>query len=134
MNANHNQQSGPSNPSTISGVEMVVLKPVIRVLNKKQVGDRGEYVGRPSPLGNPFKLEGEADREAVSERFEVWLRQQIEIKDRHVCSELNRLYRLARDRSELDLVCWCAPRRCHADVIRLVLLEAFGDNTAHNPG
>ena len=99
----------------------------IRVLNTRLVADRGEYVGRPSPLGNPFKLERESDRESdresVIERYEVWLREKIRIRDRLVCDELNRLYKIVRDSGVLELVCWCAPKRCHADVIRCVLLE-----------
>ena len=98
---------------------------VIRVLNKRQVGARGEYVGRPSPLGNPFKLEREAQRGAVIERYERWLREHIASHDRQVCQELNRLYRIARDTGELELTCWCAPKPCHADVIRRVLLETL---------
>ena len=99
--------------------------PEIRILNKKLVGDRGEYVGRPIALGNPFKLECEADREQVIGQYELWLRTQVEVWNPEVCNELNRLYRIARDSGELELTCWCAPLRCHAEVIRQVLLEAF---------
>jgi hypothetical protein len=37
---------------------------MITVGNKK-LGARGIYVGRPSPLGNPFPLQCEAQRSAV---------------------------------------------------------------------
>lgn len=97
----------------------------ILVLNKRNSGSRGEYVGRPSPLSNPFKLEHESDRHVVIAQYEVWLRQRIAARDKHVCDELNRLYVIARDTELLELVCWCAPKRCHADVIRKVLLEAL---------
>jgi Domain of unknown function (DUF4326) len=100
----------------------------IQVLNKRNAGPRGEYVGRPSPLGNPFKLEHESDRDAVIARYEVWLRERIAARDQRVCDELNRLYVIARDTNLLELVCWCAPKRCHAEVIRKVLLEAFERN------
>ena len=95
----------------------------IRVLNKRLVGNRGEYVGRPSPLGNPFKLERESDRESVIEWYEVWLREKIRTRDKAVCDELNRLFKIARDSGVLELACWCAPKLCHAEVIRCVLLE-----------
>jgi hypothetical protein len=101
---------------------------VIRVLNKRDTGTRGEYVGRPSPLGNPFKLECESDRDLVIARYEVWLRERIAARDKRVCNELNRLYDIARDTGLLELVCWCAPKRCHADVIRTVLLEVLKRN------
>jgi hypothetical protein len=101
---------------------------VLQVLNKRNSGTRGEYVGRPSPLGNPFKLEHESDRDAVIARYEIWLRERIVARDRRVCDELNRLYVIARDTGLLELVCWCAPKRCHADVICTVLLEALKRN------
>ena len=100
----------------------------ILVLNKRSAGTRGEYVGRPSPLGNPFKLERESDRDAVIAQYEVWLRERIVARDKRVCDELNRLYVIARDTGLLELVCWCVPKRCHADVIRKVLLEALKRN------
>ena len=107
----------------------------VRVLNKRLVGDRGEYVRRPSPLGNPFKLERESDRESVIERYEVWLREKITTRDKAVCGELNRLYKIARDFGVLELLCWCAPKLCHADVIRRVLLEQLSKlaKPLHNP-
>ena len=100
----------------------------ILVLNKRNTGTRGEYVGRPSPLGNPFKLGRESDRDAVIARYEVWLRERIMARDKRVCAELNRLYLIARDTELLELVCWCAPKHCHADVIRKVLLESLQFN------
>ena len=69
----------------------------VRVLNKRSAGTRGEYVGRPSPLGNPFRLGRESDRDLVIALYEVWLRERIETRDRSVCKELTRLYVIARD-------------------------------------
>jgi hypothetical protein len=100
----------------------------ILVLNKRSAGTRGEYVGRPSPLGNPFKLQRESDRDVVIGQYEDWLRERIRARDGRVCNELNRLYDIARDTGLLELVCWCAPKRCHADVIRTVLLEVLKRN------
>ena len=100
----------------------------IVVLSKRDSGARGEYVGRPSPLGNPFKLECESNCDAVIARYEVWLRERIAARDQRVCDELNRLYVIARDTGLLELACWCAPKRCHAEVIRKVLLEVLERN------
>ncbi len=101
---------------------------VILVLNKRDAGTRDEYVGRPSPLGNPFKLERESDRDTVLAQYEVWLRERIAARDKSVCDELNRLYVIARDTGLLKLVCWCTPKRCHVDVIRNMLLEVLERN------
>jgi Domain of unknown function (DUF4326) len=99
----------------------------IQILNKRTVGDRGEYVGRPSALGNPFKLEQESQRNSVIQQYELWLQERINARDSRVCHEFNRLYRIARDQGVLELTCWCAPKRCHADVVRNILLEAFNE-------
>ena len=45
---------------------------MITVGNKKH-GACGVYVGRPSPLGNPFAMQGEAERAAVIRAYEDWL-------------------------------------------------------------
>ena len=100
----------------------------ITVVNKK-AGGKGEYIGRPSPLGNPFtsKAHGMGKRvDTVQEsiaQFDAWLQAKIADRDQAVCDELDRLYVLAQQRP-LQLVCWCAPGPCHGDVIKRVLEEA----------
>lgn len=75
-----------------------------RVWNKAR-GDypaSAVYVGRPSKWGNPYRL-GKGDRAEVIAKFREWL-----------------LSESGLDVAELrgkDLVCWCAPRACHADVL-----------------
>jgi hypothetical protein len=91
-------------------------------IGNKTRGDRGEYVGRPSPLGNPYVIGRDGDRRAVIARYRQWLRERIAEGDLRVCGELERLARLARERGQLTLVCWCAPEACHATVIREFLL------------
>lgn len=83
--------------------------------------DKGAvYVGRPSPLGNPFVLTDESRRDEVCDRYETWLRSKVEQGDPAVLKELRRLYRLAQD-GPVVLGCYCAPRRCHADSIKRFL-------------
>ena len=87
--------------------------------------DRGaEYVGRPSPLGNPFVMNGERTRDEVCDKYEAWLRSKIATKDPAVCAELNRLYKIAKQR-DLILGCYCAPKRCHAESIKKVIDAAL---------
>lgn len=64
------------------------------------------YVGRPSPFGNPFVIGRDGSREEVVRKYEAWLMAQPDL--------------VARAKEELvgrDLVCWCAPRACHADIL-----------------
>lgn len=95
----------------------------IRITNKKS-GGAGHYVGRPSPLGNPFVLKHEGERERVIGQYRDWLKTRLEARDEAVRAELNSLYRELVSRGELELTCWCAPRRCHAEVIAEFLAEA----------
>jgi len=95
---------------------------VIKITNKKR-GGKGEYVGRPSVLGNPFPLRSEEERERVIRRFEEWLEQALK-RDAKVRAEMNRLYSELIKKGSLELTCWCSPRPCHAEVIARKLAEA----------
>ena len=80
------------------------MKP--RVLNKRTVGIPRDavYIGRPSMWGNPFPMRSEQDRDKVCDQFEAWVATQPNL--------------VARAREVLrgkDLVCFCAPKRCHGD-------------------
>jgi Domain of unknown function (DUF4326) len=97
-------------------------------VNLKNPHQRGEYIGRKtherqaSPLGNPFWLDHErrddpVARAYVIHQFDYWLRMRIRAMDRHVISELERLLEIAKT-GDLQLLCWCAPRECHGDIIR----------------
>jgi hypothetical protein len=58
-------------------------------------------ISRRSRFGNPFILGVHGDRDEVCDRFEAEVLPTLDV------SEL---------RGE-DLVCWCAPLRCHGDSI-----------------
>jgi len=90
----------------------------IYVVNRRDFRGSGEYVGRPSPLGNPFPMRSEADRAEVIRKYRSWLWQQLQLgPGSPVVRELLRLKQLA-DQGDLYLVCWCKPRQCHGDVIK----------------
>lgn len=59
------------------------------------------YVGRGSPYGNPFKIGEHGTRDEVCDRFE---------------SEVLPTLDVSALRGK-DLVCFCAPKRCHADAL-----------------
>lgn len=77
------------------------------VLNKRRaVPTSAVYVGRPSKFGNPFFMANESKRDEVCDKFEAWILSKPEL--------------IAACKHELrgkDLVCWCAPLRCHADTL-----------------
>ncbi len=75
-----------------------------------------------SVLGNPFILKREADRENVCNAFKQHLEQKVRAKDPAVTKALNLIYKTARTQA-VELSCFCAPKRCHADAIK-ELIEA----------
>ena len=81
----------------------------------------GEYVGRPSALGNPFVMRNEGDRDRVCDEYQKWFDAKVAANDPQVMSELRRLFRLGRAQGSLTLVCFCAPKRCHAETIAAFL-------------
>jgi hypothetical protein len=89
---------------------------MITVGNKKQ-GARGISVGRPSPLGNPFAMQGEAERAAVIRNYEDWLAEQLLDPHSAASIEIYQLAALAR-KQDICLLCFCAPKACHADIIK----------------
>lgn len=86
------------------------------------------YIGRTMPgrpgsvLGNPFKLTISESREACLLKYRRWLRDLP--ADSPQWQEIARLAEMAKD-ADLVLLCWCAPEKCHGDVIREII-EAEG--------
>jgi hypothetical protein len=76
------------------------------------------YVGRGSPLGNPFRMAKESDRDQVCEAYEVWLRKQYRLPPSLQRTALDQLVARHRAGEDLRLECFCAPKRCHADFVK----------------
>jgi hypothetical protein len=80
-----------------------------KVLNARRVGRRPApdcvYVGRPSKWGNPFVIGRDGSRDEVIAKYRAWIVQQPAL--------MTALHELRGK----GLVCWCAPERCHADVL-----------------
>lgn len=77
------------------------------------------YIGRPSPLGNPFKIPLDGNREEVIKKYREWLEKEIEktYANSRARRALFDLYILAKT-TNIELECWCAPQACHGDVIK----------------
>ena len=87
------------------------------IVGNKKHDARGIYVGRPSPLGNPFAMQGEATRAEVIRDYEDWLAEQLLDPSSEASIEIHRLAALARKQDNC-LLCFCAPKACHADIIK----------------
>jgi hypothetical protein len=88
-----------------------------RVYNKhhKDVPTDAVYVGRPTGWGNPF-----SHLPSTTARFRVASRDEAIEKYREWVLHPDRAILYYKIREELagkDLVCWCAPKACHADIM-----------------
>jgi hypothetical protein len=64
------------------------------------------YCGRPSPLGNPFTIGKDGDRDEVITKYEEYARNTPKI--------MAAIKALPED---AVLACWCHPKACHCDII-----------------
>lgn len=109
----------------------VSARPII-IVNKHH-GKSGEYIGRGSPLGNPFVIGKHGTREQVIAKYKVWLQEQIVKGNPVVLDELNRLGNKAIDEKGLALQCFCYPKPCHGEVIKEKLVKAMYNYFVENP-
>ena len=93
----------------------------IKVVNRHEQGG-GEYIGRGTPLGNPYVMSYQMTRESSIDNYREWITRKIDSKDKPVVDELDRLYKIAKEKS-LVLSCSCKPKPCHGDVIKEILEE-----------
>lgn len=94
---------------------------MITVTNRKtNATESGIYVGRPSSLGNPFLLIRDGDRDQVISLYRIYLKKVISNREHNprAHDEFFRLLDLVRKGQPLELVCWCVPLPCHAEVIK----------------
>lgn len=69
------------------------------------------YIGRPSIYGNPFVIGKDGDRDEVILKYKEWIFQpeQSWLRDKirkELCGKI--------------LGCYCAPYKCHGDIIELI--------------
>lgn len=86
-------------------------------INVTRVGPNAINVGRPTPLGNPYFMRTESMRDEVCDKYEGWFKAKVEAADPAVMNQLRDLWRIGKREGVINLGCYCAPRRCHADTI-----------------
>ena len=85
-----------------------------------RVRDKGAVrIDRATPLGNPFVMKEEASRDKVIEDYREYFRHQVEeLKNPAMLEQLREIWKVAKRDGEVILGCWCAPKRCHGEVIK----------------
>ena len=72
------------------------------------------FVGRPSAWGNPATMYKESQRDEVCNTFDMYARARLRREPHWLDPLIGK-----------DLICYCHPKRCHADtLLRMVADEA----------
>lgn len=87
--------------------------------NEKPKNPWGVKVDRSHYLGNDFVMKTESDRDKVCGQYDEWFYR--ELSDSVMQSELSVLKGILIKYGKLNLFCWCAPKRCHAETIKRYL-------------
>ena len=81
-----------------------------KVYNKRDYcyPNHAKYVGRPTDFGNPFVVGRDGAQGECVELYRNWIWQpeQTWLREK-IMNELR----------GKDLICWCKPKICHADII-----------------
>lgn len=90
---------------------------MITVVNKYKESNH-IYCGRGTALGNPFPMHNESQRDGVCDEYEKYFDHQVnELQNPDMLAELRLIYSAAR-KGDINLGCFCAPKRCHCDTIK----------------
>lgn len=84
------------------------------------------YIGRGSPLGNPYKITNEQPRAVVISKYDEWLEDKMVAGDGPVLAELQRLAE-ASIAGPIQLECYCAPHMCHGEIIKTTIIKAINE-------
>lgn len=111
----------------------------ILIENKRRythnLNDYAFYIGRGSVLGNPFthipkeftKAEFQVrTREESINSYRIWIKEKIEQKDYQILSFLKELAQTYLEH-DIHLVCYCAPKSCHGEVIKEIVESMVND-------
>jgi DNA polymerase III epsilon subunit-like protein len=108
---------------------------LVRVGRPQEAGSYREYCGRAGKgelgiLGNPFPARTEKDRDKACEEFETYLRRRMTFSN-PVSHKIQALAEIAK-KQDLELACFCTPKRCHTESIKKVIEEIAGTDLYFN--
>lgn len=74
-------------------------------------------VDRTSPIGNPFFMANESQRDKVCDNYDKYFYEQMK-KSNSFRNTVETLMAIYIQTKRLRLFCWCSPKRCHAETIK----------------
>lgn len=100
------------------------------------------YIGRGSPLGNPYtsiqSKKTKADfvvntREEAISNYQKWLSTKMAQNNEEVMNEIYRIRNLAQE-GDVNLVCYCKPQACHGDILKNMIEQLVTLNSRWRNG
>jgi hypothetical protein len=101
---------------------------MISVVNKYKVNSNCAecvYIGRGSGIGNPYShkkskyISYQTDtREQAVHLFQDYFFQQLRNHNKQIIEKIKHILRMEKKHGEVKLVCFCAPKPCHGDIIK----------------
>lgn len=118
--------------------------PRIKVLNRhhgyRPDGHSRIYIGRGSPLGNPYSHIRDSQakflvptREEAITKYKDWLTSQIAAGNRSVLTALEAIAQQSLN-GGVDLICFCVPKACHGDVIKEIVIQTITSQLSQPEG
>ena len=101
---------------------------MIRIENIKTYKGDGWPIHRPSPLGNPFRVDSKTTLDMVIQKYREWLKERL-LTVNPTSKAFNIVLDDYRKNGTTTLICFCAPNRCHGEVIRDLILAACDTQT-----
>ena len=108
-------------PASILGTITVVNK------HRHVPTENDVYIGRGSPLGNPYTVEAYGRAGAIA-RYEHWFEQKLNDRDHKVWNALAKIAERSLNGKPTYLVCFCKPQACHGDSIKEFVCERLKQN------
>lgn len=90
------------------------------------------YIGRGSPLGNPYtskqlsdtKAKFQAkDRDDSIQKYREHLYTEIELRNDEIWKGIREILNKLDKNGYVNLVCFCKPKPCHGDIIKEIIEE-----------
>lgn len=86
------------------------------------------YIGRGTPIGNPFThlknipntTKCETREEAVL-NYKKWIYQKIRGEDAEILAFLKKIIAKLKINGQVNLVCYCSPKKCHGEIIKKII-------------
>ena len=76
-------------------------------------------IDRESIYGNPYSMRGDENlRDTVCDYYKDYFNKQINIKDSPIALGLDNLIYQLNQGKNINLMCWCKPKRCHGETIK----------------